>query len=73
MELDSVEGILSGTEYQEEITKYFLQQGVISTGNLICNCVYLATDMDDNYIVVVDYELPDANAFYPKMQPYREV
>lgn len=73
MELDSVEGILSGTEYQEEITKYLLQQGVISTGNLICDCVYLATDMDDNYIVVVDYELPDANAFHLKMQPYREV
>ncbi len=73
LELDSVEGILTGTYYQEEITKYLLQQGVIPIGNLICDCVYLATDKDDNYIVVVDYELPDANVSHLKMQPYREV
>lgn len=58
MELDSVEGDLLGTEYQEEITKYLLQQGVIPTGSLVCDCMYLATDMDDNFLIVVNYEMP---------------
>lgn len=59
MELDDVEGILSGTEYQEEITKYLLQQGVIENGNLQCDCMYLAIDKDDNFIIVANYEVPD--------------
>ena len=59
MEIDDVEGILLGTEYQEEITKYLLQQGVIESGNLQCDCMYLAIDKDDNFIVVANYEVPD--------------
>lgn len=59
MELDDAEAILTGTEYQEEITKYLLQQGVIEEGNLQCDCMYLAIDKDDNFIVVVNYEVPN--------------
>jgi len=60
MELDDkAEGILTGTEYQEKITKYLLQQGVIENGNLQCDCMYLAIDKDDNFIIVANYEVPD--------------
>ena len=58
MELDDIEGNLLETEYQEEITKYLLQQGVISDGYARCDCMYLATDSEDNYIVVANYEMP---------------
>lgn len=58
IELDEVEGDLLGTEYQEGITKYLLQQGVIANGNVVCDCMYLATDMDDNFLIVANYEMP---------------
>jgi len=73
MQLDDVEGVLSGTYYETEITKYLLQQGVIENGNLVCDCVFLAIDKDDNYIVVADYELPNADVSYLQMKRYREV
>lgn len=73
MELDSVEGVLSGTYYETEITKYLLQQGVIESGSLVCDCVYLAIDKDDNYIVVADYELPNADVSHLQMKRYQEV
>ena len=59
IELDEVVGDLLGTEYQEEITKYLLQQGAISNGNLRCDCMYLVTDMDDNFLIVANYEVPE--------------
>lgn len=56
--LDDVEADLLGTAYQEEITKYLLQQGVLTNGNVRCDCMYLVTDMDDNFLIVANYEIP---------------
>ena len=73
MELDSIEGNLLNTEYQEEITKYLLQQGVITDGYARCDCMYLATDMDDNYIVVANYEIPGFEGCDLEMKKYGSI
>jgi len=58
LELDDIEGDLLNTEYQEKITKYILQQGILSNGNVRCDCMYLVTDMDDNFLIVANYDVP---------------
>lgn len=72
MEMDDIDGDLLNTEYQEEVTKYLLQQGVITDGYARCDCMYLTADNHDNFTIVACYEMPELKGCGLKMQGYRE-
>lgn len=72
MELDEILWDLLNTEYRNKVTKYMLQQGIITDENARCDCLYIAPDRIDNCMIVACYEIPNLKGCGLKMQSYRE-
>lgn len=72
MEIDDMYGDLLNTAYKEKINKYLVNQGVISDGSIKCDCLYLAKDRNDSFIVVGNYKMPDFSKCNLLMKEYGE-